>query len=306
VGDADVSLPFAPKVLSFKDALNGVLQAPLNELMGHINDEVARSAALKTKAEAAWSALGPPIPITASPPIWLMVHPTRILTEQPTVTDRGVELGVALVARPELIVGDKPDPDDPGPLPDLTLVDQTPQQFSIFLPVKLTWDDANELATQSLVGKTLNAGGGVTVSVDRISIFDNGDEMGVKIAFRSSSVSGVIYLLGKPVYDLQDGYIAIENLHFDISTQNVLVQLAAWLTHQSLIDDLQSRLRFNIRSQVEARRQDLDHAISSVQINPRLSLAGQVTGLAPSAVYLTSQGLQVNVVAIGTLEVIVR
>ena len=51
-----------------------------------------------------------------------------------------------MVARPELIVGDKPAPEDPGPLPDLTLVDQIPQQFEVFMPVKLTWDDANALA----------------------------------------------------------------------------------------------------------------------------------------------------------------
>jgi hypothetical protein len=73
-----------------------------------------------------------------------------------------------------------------------------------------------------------------------------------------------------------------------------------------LIDDLQARLRFNIKSQVEARRQDLGRAITGTQINPRLSLKGEVTGLAPSAVYLTRDGMQVNVVAIGTLDVVLH
>ncbi len=306
INDADLRFPFVPRAVSVKDALNGVLQAPLDEMIGHINDGVAKSLVLKTKAAAAWSGLGPPIAISASPQVWLVVNPTRILTGQPTLTDQGVELGVALIARPELIVGDMPPARDPGPLPDLTLVDQVPQQFSIYLPVKLTWDDANELAVQALVGKPLNAGGGASVFVDGISIFNNGDEMGVKIAFHSKSIKGVIYLLGKPVYHLADGYISVENLHLDISTQNMLLQLAAWLTHQSLIDDLQSRLHFDIRNQVEARRRDLDHAINGVQINPRLSLSGQVSSLAPSAVYLTSQGLQVNVVALGTLDVVLH
>jgi hypothetical protein len=304
IDDAALRLPFAPNV-SVGD-VSSVLQGPLGEMMDKINQETARSAKLKTAAEAAWSGLGQPIQVSVSPPVWLMVHPTRILTEQPAVTDQGIDLGVAMVARPELLVGDMPAPEDPGPLPNLTLVDQIPQQFAVYLPVKLTWDDANEMATQELVGHPVNAGGGVTVTVDKISIFNNGDELGVKIAFRSRSISGTLYLLGKPVYDLADGYIAIENLHMDISTQNVLVQLAAWLTHQTLIDDLEARLRFNVKSQVEARRADLDRAIGGVQINPRLSLKGQVTGLAPSAIYLTRDGMQVNVVAVGTLDVLLH
>ena len=306
IDDADLSFPFLPKAVSVKDALSQVLQAPFDDLVTHINTEVARSAVLKTDAAAAWSALGPPIQVSTSPSIWLVVHPTRILTEQPAISDQGVGLGVALIARPELVVGDKPDASDPGPLPNLTLVDQIPQQFSIFLPVRLTWDDATAFAQQTVAGKPLNAGGGVSVLVDRVSIFNNGDEVGVKIAFRANSMSGTLYLLGKPVYHLADGYISVENLHLDISTQNLMLRLATWLTHQSLIDDLQSRLHFDVKSQVEARRQDLDKAINGAQVNPRISLAGQVTSLAPSAVYLTQQGLQVNVVALGTLNVVLH
>ena len=301
IDDAGLRLPFATNV-SVGD-VSSVLQGPLGEMMDKINQETAKSAKLKTAAQAAWSGLGQPIQISASPQVWLMVHPTRVLTEQPTVTDQGVDLGVAMVARPELIIGDKPSTEDPGPLPDLTLVDQIPQQFAVYLPVKLTWDDANELAMQDLVGHPLNAGGGVTVTVDKISIFNNGDELGVKVAFRSNALSGTLYALGKPVYDLADGYILIQNLHLDISTQNMLVKLANWLDHQALVDDLQARLKFNVKSQVEARRQDLDRAISSAQIGPSLSVKGEVTGLAPSAIYLARDGMQVNVVAIGTLDV---
>ena len=64
----------------------------------------------------------------------------------------------------------------------------------------------------------------MTVAIDHVSIFNNGDEVGVKLTFHAMSggwkPGGVVYLVGKPVYNLNDGYIAIENLHFDIQTQN--------------------------------------------------------------------------------------
>jgi hypothetical protein len=303
---AELRFPFVPASVSIKDAVGQVLQGPFDEQLAKMNAEAARSPALKTVAQSAWAGLGQPIQVSVSPPVWLTINPTRILTEQPTVTDQGIDLGVAMVARPVLVVGDMPAAQDPGPLPDLTLVDQIPQQFSVYLPVRLTWDDATELAQQDIAGRPLNAGGGITVTIDKISIFNNGDELGVKIAFRSKSVSGTIYLLGKPVYDLADGYIAIENLHMDISTQNLLVQFAAWLTHQSLVDDLEAKLHFDIKKQVEARRSDLDKAIDGVQINPKVSLSGHVSSLAPSAVYITRDGLQVNVVALGTLNVLLH
>lgn len=310
INEADLNAPLFPSALSVKGPLSVVLKRPFNDLVAHMNDKVAKSTALRTAAETAWTELAKPIAISTSPPIWLVVNPTRILVEQPTITDQGVDLGGALIARPELVIGDMPTAGDPGPLPDLTLVDRVPEQFSLYLPVRLTWDDATELAEQTLSGRTLQAGGGVTVAIDHVSIFNNGDEVGVKLTFHAMSggwkPGGVVYLVGKPVYNLNDGYIAIENLHFDIQTQNAILKLASWLAHQALVDDLQARLHLDVKARVQARRQDLDRAINNTQLGPRITLQGQVSTLAPSAVYLTRDALQVNVVALGTLKVIVN
>ena len=308
LNDADLNAPLFPGAVSVKGPLSVVLKRPFDDLIAHLNDKAAKSTALKTAAAAAWAELSRPIAISTSPPVWLVVNPTRILTEQPTLTDQGVELGTALVARPELFIGDMPPAGDPGPLPDLTLVDKVPEQFSLYLPVRLTWDDATELAEQNLAGKRLQAGGGVTVSIDHVSIFNNGDQVGVKLAFHAATggwkLGGVVYLVGKPVYNLNDGYIAIENLHFDIQTQNTILKLASWLGHQALVDDLQARLHLDVKARVQARRQDLARAINNTQLGPRVTLQGEVSTLAPSAVYLTRDALQVNVVALGTLKVI--
>ena len=311
ISEADLRVALFPAKVSVKGPLTKALKAPFDKLIYDVDEAVSRTTALKSAAQVAWSELGRPIAVSTDPPVWLTVHPTRILTQQPTITDQGVELSAAVIARPVLIVGDKPPDEDPGPLPDLNIVAAVPQQFSIYLPVRLTWEDATELAQQSLTGKELPAGGGVSVRIDQISIFNNGDEAGVKVAFHARSKggwapSGVIYLLGTPVYHLDDGYIAIENLHLDVKTRDVVLRVAAWLTKQSLIDDLQTRLHFDMRAQVAARRRDLDRAINSAPLNPRISLAGEVSSLAPSAVYLTREGLQVNVVALGTLKVTAR
>jgi hypothetical protein len=312
INDAELHVPLLPVNLPVKDQVSRALKVPFDKLVIAINDEVGRTTVLKSAAQGAWTELGHPIAVSADPPVWLMVHPTRILTEQPEITDQGVELQVALIARPELVVGDRPSDQDPGPLPDLNIVPSLPDQFSIYLPVRLTWEDATELAMQNLVGRKLQAAGGVTVEVRQVAIFNNGDEAGVKIAFHATSKSGgwapdgAIYLLGRPVYHLEDGYIAIENLHLDVRTRDLVLKVAAFLAHQALIDELQSRLRFDMRDQVAARRQDLDKAINATQVAPDISLQGEVSSLAPSAVYLTRTGLQVNVVALGTLRVVMH
>jgi len=309
IEDADLRLPLVPGSISVRAPLSQALQSPFYALVGQISREVSRSVVLKSAAATAWTELGRPIPISASPPVWLMVNPVKVLSEQPAITDRGIELGAALVARPEVIIGDRPADHETGPLPDLTIVPRLPDQFSLYLPVRLTYADATELADQGLAGRTLPAGGGVTVSVDHVSIFSNGDEVGVRLAFHARAgdggwrPSGVVYLLGKPVYHLQDGYISVENLHFDIKTHDALLKLASWMEHQAFIDDLQARLHFDVREQAAARRSDLDKAIAAIPLGAHLALRGQVTSLAPSAVYLMRDGLQVNLVVLGTLAV---
>ena len=311
IEDADVNLPFVPGPISVQVPLTQALQGPFYKLIGQINAEVTKSVLLKTAAQSAWSELGHPIEVSASPEVWLVVNPQRLLTEQPSITDQGVGLDVALIAKPELIVGDKPPDQDPGPLPNLTLVTTLPDQLSLYLPVQITYENATALAEQDLIGKELQAGNGITVSIDHISIFNNGDEVGVKLAFHAKSgigwaPSGFVYLLGTPVYNLDNGYIAVTNLHFDIKTHDTLLALASWLEHQTLLDDLQSRLRIDIRDQVAARKQDLEKAIGAISLTSNVSASGQITSLAPSAVYLMQNGLQVNVVVLGSLAVTAR
>jgi hypothetical protein len=311
VDKALVHVAVFPVDVPVKDQVTKALKKSLDKAILQIDDATGRGAALKSAAQAAWTELGRPIPISADPPVWLRVHPTRILTEQPVITDKDIALNVALVARPELIVGEKPADADPGAIPDLNIVPTLPQQFSIYLPVRLTWEDASGLAQRNLAGRDLQAGGGVTVRLDQLSIFNNGDEVGVRIDFHARSSggwapSGVIYLLGKPVYHLEDGYIAVEHLHLDLETRDLVLKLAAFLAQQSVLDEIEARLHFDMRDQVAARRQDLDKAINGAQLNPKLSLAGEVSSLAPSAVYLTREGLQVNVVALGNLKLVAR
>lgn len=306
---AKVHVAVFPADISIRPQVEKALKKPFDKLIFDIDDAAARTTLLKDAAGEAWAELAHPIQVSADPPVWLAVHPTRILARQPVFTERGIELDAALLARPELVVGARPPDADPGPLPGLNLVPGLPDQFSVYLPVRLSWEEATALARQNLEGRELPAGGGVSVRIEQVSIFDNGDEAGVKVGFHLRQArggwapEGTVYLLGRPVYHLEDGYISIEHLHVDVRTRDLVLKLAAWLTQASLIDDLQSRLRFDMRAQVAARRQALAQAITSAQLNPRVSLAGEVTSLAPSAVYLTSEGLQVNVVALGRLSV---
>lgn len=307
INEAEIGIPLFNGSVSFRRPLEQLLKRPFQDLVGQIDREVSSSTALRCAAAGAWTGLGKTIQVSAAPPVWLSINPTRILAEQPSAGADALGLRAALIARPELVVGDRPPDRDPGALPDLTVVHRTPDQFSIYLPVRLTYQDATDLARQMLAGREIDLGGGATVEFGEVSIFNNGDEVGVKLAFRARSggwrPSGTLYLLGTPVYNLQDGYIAIENLHFDIRTRDAILKLAAFLTRQSLIEELQSRLHFDVRSQAAARRQELGIAISSAEIAPGVTMAGEVTSLAPSAVYLTRDFLQANVVALGTLRV---
>ena len=89
--------------------------------------------------------------------------------------------------------------------------------------------DATRLAEQNLIGRELKAGD-ASVFVDHIAVFNNGNEVGVKLDFHASAKGGgwqpkgTLYLLGTPVYNLADGYIAVEDLHFDLKTRDLLLR----------------------------------------------------------------------------------
>lgn len=103
--------------------------------------------------------------------------------------------------------------------------------FSIFLDAVVGYDSLSIIMNQNVAGKNLNSKSIYKKKfiIDSCSIYGGGfEKLIIKIYF-SGTNSGVVYLVGKPVYDNVKRRIEVQNINFDIKSKNVLLGSADWI-----------------------------------------------------------------------------
>ena len=85
-------------------------------------------------------------------------------------------------------------------------------------------------------------------------------------------------------------------------TRNGSVQSANWMFHQNIYSSLRSQASIDLSGQLQTLRPRLTSALTR-DMGPNARLEGEVTSLRPRGVYPTAGGVEVHVIAEGSLWV---
>ena len=236
-----------------------------------------------------------------------MLHPQAAEASPPNIVGDAITLSAALIARPEVIIGPTAPAVIPTPLPPL----QNGPVSDAFHPGRLvgsvTWNDATTLLAGVVVkGKKYSAGWFKDITVDNVNVLGNGNTMIVALQL-SGDVSGTIYLQGTPTYvrsvnGLPQEAIEVPDLDYTIESRNVLANVADWVLHSELREDLRSKATFPLTTRIEEIKAKLQTAINR-PLTPTVKLSGNVSDVTIRGVYLSNGAITVQAVANGTTSV---
>jgi len=116
----------------------------------------------------------------------------------------------------------------------------------------------------------------------------------------SGGVNGTIYTAGTPVFDEGLGVLRFLDLDYTMDTRNVLVRSANWMFQQNILSSLQENAFIDLSDQLKALRSRLGSALTR-ELGPNASLEGDVTKLRPRGIYPTSDGVEVHLIADGSM-----
>jgi hypothetical protein len=313
-GRVDLSqadLKLGPLKMSVADLWNHNEQHITQPLFKMLDKRVSTAIKIKPQADRLWAKAFHPIKVGKSPQAWLVLNPQRILIAQPTTQNNAfaVSLGVEVQAR--VIVGDQP-PEEPlktPPLPAPAPLTAPSNRFSFVVPASLSYDEAASLALDRLDKKPLHMGGAV-VRFEKLEILPSGQDVVVALRFCVTQswdpfgwfdACGDGYLRGVPIFDAASGTIRIANVHYDLATQSLMLNLLKAIESDELDKLVQNNLVFSVAKDLAKLDAELKTALAKPQ-KRGVSITGDITSFGTPTLTWTKDDFLATFPAQGTIS----
>ena len=138
-----------------------------------------------------------------------------------------------------------------------------------------------------------------SVLIDGVQLYGSGDRL-ILACQVSGGVNGNIYMTGTPVFDEALGILRFLDLDYTVDTRNVLVRSANWMFQNNILSSLQENAFIDLSDQLQTLRSRLKTALTR-ELGPNAYLEGDVATLRPRGIYPTSDGVEVHLIADGSM-----
>jgi hypothetical protein len=282
--------------------LKSVLQPRLTALAQRIDGIIRDRTEARKRAETVWQKLQEPVEL--APNQWLEFNP-RDARVSP-ITSNGtlvVKASVNLTMEPRIVNGSKPLKSQ-LPLPALQLTPVLQEGFHLALPITVDYGRINPRLEQDMIGQEFRTPLGDRVKVEGVQLYGSGDKLILAVKV-SGGVNGTLYATGTPTFDEGAGVLRFVDLDFTVDTRNVLVRSANWMFHQDILSELTAQAFIDLSGQLQSLRSRLETALTR-DLGPGARLEGEVSTLRPRGIYPTAGGVEVHMIAEGTMWVELR
>ena len=280
---------------------NLVINNSKKALTKSIDDMVKDNFDLKAQVQDAWQQMYKPVQVSEEYNTWLTINPeaigmTPILMEQNRISST-----LFIKGTPKVKVGAEPQGVYPTPLPPLIIQEEAGDTFKLHLKTRISYDEAERIARQQLVGETF-AQGKRSVTIEGLEFYGQGNKIVVNTIL-SGSYSGSIYMVGEPVYNTRKNTIDIENLQYTLDTKSFLIRSAGWLLKSTIKTKIQENLDFLLDYNLKEMQVQFKEQLQEYAISDGITVYGDLDNLNIQNAYLVPDGMIINLGLIGKLNV---
>ncbi len=266
-----------------------------------IDDQIKENLNLRKVIENAWKQLQEPIELSKEYNSWVAIHPQNITATTLSTTADAIAFTVSVVSQPNISLGEKPSTTRLTSLPPFKFSAITDNDFKIFVATVVPYKEAEKLATQNLKGETFTSGK-YQVTVEDISLYGQGEKLVIDTKL-SGSYKGSVYLIGEPYYDTAKNRVDIKNLDYSLGTQNFLFRTAGWLMKSSMKNKIRENINFYVDYNLQEIKKQAQEQFTRYEIAPGIILKGDLKDLNITDVFLTREGIRVQVGVQGNMNV---
>jgi len=193
---------------------------------------------------------------------WLKINPQRIRINNLYAENDYLNVYLGLSARP-IITFEQPAAASSW-IPDASYYFRKPG-FDIYMDAVLAYDSLSNIINNQLAGKEFVIKKTFVKKkfiIDECKVYGGGhDKLIIKINF-SGTNTGIVYLVGKPVYKNDSRSIEVEDVDFDIKSKNLLLGSADWLFDKKITKEIKKAARFELGDYIDTARLTLNNQLN--------------------------------------------
>jgi len=251
-----------------------------------------------------WHRIQTPISVSEAPPVWLRLSPLGVSMTQPQGA-RGVirtTLGIKSVA--ETFIGNAPEAKLSDSLPEFISPSRLDSSFVINLYSEISYESASELIQGFLRGRNFSSSGREVIVQD-VNIYGIQGYAVVSLDL-TGSYKGKIYAIGHIKYDEATSTVSIEDLEYDLTTNNTLQRTAGWLLHGVILSKVQPYLRFPLHEKLLEAQLMVQKMLAHREISKNVFISGTIDSLAIGGVTLTDHAIRAVLLARGAMSISIQ
>jgi len=291
--------------MSFNDIINNAITKEINSRSGEIDKEVADEINLRQEVENAWKKLNDPF-LTVSTPVqvWAYMQPTAFnMSPLKTINPKRLSVNIGLKTKIQTQIGSKPVVNALGPLPKIQTIVAKQNNYEINLPVSIQISEIKESIKKEFVGKTYPIPNTKReITINDIDFYGAGEKAVIMLDFTSKKTNGIMYLVGKPVYNDSTHVMEVQDLNFSTSTDKALVNNAAWLVSKLFLKTIQKNAKYDATKDINDAKAAIEKSLNGMDLNPNFKLKGTVDEFHISNLYIKGDYVVVNIDVKGKLD----
>ena len=297
--------------------LDNLFKGGLRRLMPDLRD--VPGLHLKSKMKDVWAALQ--VPIFLDKGIWLLIRPQTVCVGMMrTDLKRRSTLHTVLemTADPEIVFGREP-ASVPAPMPKFPRFRRGPGTFQATTNILITYKDANQYFRDPrlrLIGMVFPGTGERKLTLEGIRLYGSGGQVIVEVKlfynppiinFTGKPAKLTVYLRGTPRYLPKKQMFDMPDLHYDIQSNDLIVQVADWLFKSDFERQLRQIAVLPIGSKIDLLRGKINEALNR-PLSPTVRLRAQVNYLRVLDGFADNEGIEVRgaIQGAATLEVTLK
>ena len=233
---------------------------------------------------------------------WLQINPQKVKLNNVFIRSDSLHVFLGLTAKP-LVRFEQPE-EKGSWIPNLGAFSRHPG-FSVFLDAQLNYDSLSRIVNMQLEGKKFEFKKGFIKKkfiIEDCRIYGGGfEKLIVRVTF-SGTNTGVVYLVGKPVYDPIGKMIFIADIDFDIKSKNVLLGSADWLFDKKITREIGKFARFELGAYIDTAMNSMEQQLNKEWV-PGIRSEGKINNISLTGIYPMQDRLVIRSNCTGHLSV---
>lgn len=233
---------------------------------------------------------------------WLQINPQKIRINNLFINKDSLNIFLGLSAKP-VISFEKP-VEKRSAIPNMGTFSRK-QGFSIFMDAVLSYDSLSNIMNMSIRGKEFDFKKGFIKKkfiLDSCKVYGGGfEKLVIKINF-SGTNNGVVYLVGKPVYDKDKRTLEVQDIDFDIKSKNFLLGSADWLFDKKITKEISKYASFDLGAYIDTAKTTINQQLNQELIKGVRSF-GNIKDIKLIGLYPMQQHLVIRSNCAGDLSV---